>query len=65
MLGVAWLRCLVAVSGLTGSAGVLTDDDAVLLLDRRLVRVKGQRVTSFVSGSAGVLSDEDVAGPLA
>ena len=51
----AWLHCLVAVSGLVGNTtnpAVADDRDlAVLLLDRRLAKTKGRHLTSFLSGS--------------
>jgi hypothetical protein len=43
-----WLNCLVAVS--SGCSTAATDDSAALLLDRRLVRVRGHYITSFTSG---------------
>ena len=47
MQAIAWLHCLVAVSVFTSN----TDPLAALLLDRRLIKAKGPRITSFIGGS--------------
>jgi hypothetical protein len=53
-----WLHCLVvAARGHTDAA--VDTDVAVLLRDRRLVRTRGSRITSFLSGSAASFLQKD------
>ena len=59
MQAIVWLHCLVAICkpiALVGNTAVLPYDAALaaLLLDRRLVKTKGSRLTSFIGG--GVLA---------